>query len=199
MDSHQQLRQWLAEVKVIVARMEAELDKHDEDTGRNRAETEAKRRRRGMHSMAIIPAAVGTLATAAKQQSPVASAAVALTASAIIGAMVVTHPGGGVTRDTESGVIAGQRPPATAMEPRPPRSLTRPKEPAPVSIRPVRKKPAPQPPPKVQTVDLKPVRAPTRAVTRNTAPMSAMRATADRPACAADLRLVKIARVRLCR
>jgi hypothetical protein len=194
MDTYQQIREWLAEMKAKIAAIEARLDKYDEATGRSQADTEAKRRRRGMHSMAIIPAAV--------QQSPVASAVVALTASAIIGAMVVTHPGGGGVRDTERGVIAGQRPPAPTAEALPPRDLRRPEAAPPVSVRPVPSTPAPKSPPKaqteVQTVDLKPVRRSHQRLQPAAAPMSTEEAS-DPPACVVRVVVVLHLRVRLCR
>lgn len=174
MDRYQRLIDKVANLEALLAELKVELREYAEDTDRDQAETEAHRRRRDMRFPTLIPVVAVT-------QSPVASAGVALIVSAIIGAIVV-HPGGGVPRDTAPGVIAGQQPPAAAMEPRPPRSLTRPKEPAPVSIRPVRKKPAPQQAPKAQTVGLTPVRATTPPVTRNTVPM---RATTDRPPCVA--------------
>lgn len=195
MDSRQQLRQWLAELKVIVARMEAELDKHDEDTDRSQAETEAKRRRRGMHSMALLPAVVAGGAAVAKQ-SPVASAAIALTASAVIGAMVVTHPGGSGPHDTAPGVIAGRRPPAPTADALPPRQMRRPEAVPPLKIRPARNSPAPQPKAAPQTVDLKPVRALPPRRPADGAPMSAMRETADRPAHGVRVRALGL-RVRL--
>lgn len=117
-------------------------------------DAEARRRRRGMH-LAVIPAGLG-LAVAAKE-NPVASGIAALTASAIIGAIVLMPPGqGGDPRDTAPGVIAG--PQAPASPPGHPRQ--EPPPPPPVNLRPAPTEPSPQTPPKTQTADLRP--APTR-------------------------------------
>lgn len=124
-------------------------------------DAEARRRRRRMHALALIPAGIAGRAVVAKQ-NPVASGVLALTASAILGAIVFMPPGpGGNPHDTAPGIIAGpEAPPAPAAPPGRPESRTRREAAPPVSLRPERPAPAPQAPPQTQTFDLELVRVP---------------------------------------
>jgi hypothetical protein len=192
MDRYERLVEKVADLEAHLKVLKAEMRQYAEDTDRDRAETEAQRRRWDMRFPTLIPVVAAT-------QSPVASAGVALIVSAIIGAIVVTHPGGGGVRDTEPGVIAGQRPPAPTAEALPPRDLRRPEAAPPVSVRPVPSTPAPKSPPKaqteVQTVDLKPVRRSHQRLQPAAAPMSTEEAS-DPPACVVRVVVLNL-RVRL--
>lgn len=192
MDRYERLVEKVADLEAHLKALKAEMRQYAEDTDRDRAETEAQRRRWDMRFPTLIPVVAAT-------QSPVASAGVALIVSAIIGAIVVTHPGGGGVRDTEPGVIAGQRPPAPTAEALPPRDLRRPEAAPPVSVRPVPRTPAPKSPPKaqteVQTVDLKPVRRSHQRLQPAAAPMSTEE-TINRPSCVVRVVVLDL-RVRL--
>jgi hypothetical protein len=120
-------------------------------------DAEARRRRRGMHALALIPAGIAGRAVIAKQ-NPVASGVLALTASAILGAIVLMPPGHGNPHDTAPGVIAGPEAPAPTAPPERPESSR--EATPPVSLRPERPAPAPQAPPQTQTIDLELVRVP---------------------------------------
>lgn len=205
MDSYQRLIDKVADLEAELADLKLELREYAEDTDRDRAEEDADRRRRGMHSLALLPAVVAGGVAVAKQ-SPMASAAVALTASGIIGAVVLMPPGnGGAPHDTAPGVITGQQPPAQTDEVPPRRTMRRPEAAPPVSVRPPRTVPDVQPSALALTVDLTPVRKhPPRHPAKKAQAHVASTTKAAKPQAGgikAKVRLVRVVGgdVRLCR
>jgi hypothetical protein len=202
MDRYQTLVQQVADLEAHLENLKAELRQYAEDTDRERAEAEARHRRRGIRALALIPAGVaGGIAVA--KNNPIPSAVAGMTASVIIAALVVIPSHGEGIHSTTPGVIAGPELPVPAASTPTQRQHTArrtaartPDQHAPVSVT------APHAPPQVQTVRLRPVRVPTHQpvdITPVAQPPTKAPNVSPTQACVVDVQLIGLHVPLLCR